>query len=496
MTKRPAGTLLGVELPARSAEPLHRQLYAAVKSAILDGRLRPGARLPSTRLAAEDLGVSRTTVLTAFDQLRAEGYLEPKVGSGTRVARAIPRDLRAATTRSGIRQAGRPAAPIARRSRVEDVPDLSFLGRTARPLRPGESEPTLFPTEQWSRLAARHWRRVIRSTEHSDSLGYRPLRAAISAHVAKLRAVRCEPEQVLIVCGAQQGLYLCAHALADPGDAVWMEDPGYPRARWAFRSAGLRVVPVPVDDDGLVVTAGRKACPSPRMIYTTPSFQCPTGVMLSLARRFELLALARQRRAWILEDDYFSEYRSGRKPVASLQSLDQEQQVIYLGNFSKNVVPSLRIGYVVLPPALVETFTRVRATLSRQPPGADQAILAEFISEGHLERHIRATQRLYREREQAMVDAISAHGLGLLATSPTGTGLYLVAWLREGLDDRAAARAAAAHGVDAIPLSEFAVKRPERQGLVLGYAAYDPVVIQRTVARLAAAMSTRETRRR
>jgi GntR family transcriptional regulator/MocR family aminotransferase len=295
---------------------------------------------------------------------------------------------------------------------------------------------------------------------------------------------------VLIVCGAQQALYLSAHALLDPGESVWMEDPGYPRARAAFLSAGLKVVPVPVDSEGLVVSAGKKLDPSPKLVFVTPSFQCPLGSMMSLSRRFELLELARGSNAWILEDDYFSEYRYGGAPTASLQSIDQNEQVIYIGNFSKSIAPSLRIGYLVLPPALVESFQRVRFTMSRQPPGVEQAMLAEFINEGHLERFLRVTLRTYRERQEALVDAIQVHGKGLLETSPTGTGMYLVAWLNPGVDDQAAARAAAAHGVDVIPLSTFCMKPPPRKGFVLGYSAYEGKLIGWAVKRLCAVLST------
>ena len=489
MGKRPSGSLLGVALPTHSDDPLHRQLYVAIKAAILDGRLRPGARLPSTRAAATELGLSRTTVIAAFDQLAAEGYLEARVGSGTRVASAVPRDLRTTVARERRESERVPDARIARRARVRDIPDLSFLGRSARPLRPGMTEPSLFPVELWSRLAARHWRRVLAGTDGSDSLGYRPLRVAISEHAARLRAVRCDPEQVLIVAGAQQALYLCGHALADAGDPVWMENPGYPRARWAFRSAGLRLVPVPVDGEGMVVAAGRRACPSPRLIYLTPSFQCPLGVTLSLERRFELLTIAKQRGSRIIEDDYLHEYRAGTAPVASLQSLDRDGSVIYIGNFSKSIVPSLRIGYLILPSSLVEPFVRLRATLSRQPPGAEQAMLAEFISAGHFERLVRASQRLYRERQEALVDAIWTEADGLLETLPEGTGMYLVAQLPPRMNDRDAARAVASRGVDAIPLSAFAMKRLSRGGLVLGYASYDPTTIRRSVQRLVAALS-------
>jgi GntR family transcriptional regulator/MocR family aminotransferase len=312
---------------------------------------------------------------------------------------------------------------ISRRANLDPFNDLSFLRSPSRPLRPGQPDLEIFPREVWSRLAAKHWRRANRDPEHIDSLGYRPLRRAVCDYVGRLRAVRSDPDHVLITCGAQQALYLSACVLLDPGESVWMEDPGYPRARAAFISAGLKVVPIPVDSEGLVVSAGMKAEPNPRLVFVTPSFQCPLGTMMSLARRFELLQVAKDKSAWIIEDDYFSEYRYGTGPVASLQSIDRDQRVIYIGNFSKSIAPSLRIGYIILPPALVDAFRDVRSTMSRQPPGVEQAILAEFISQGHLERHLRATLRVYRERQEALTAAIQESGRGLLETSPTGTGM-------------------------------------------------------------------------
>jgi GntR family transcriptional regulator / MocR family aminotransferase len=494
MGKRASGTLLEIDISFSAKIPLHRQLYLAVKTAILNGRLRSGVRLPSSRMIAEDLRLSRTTVLNALDQLSAEGYLEGKIGSGTRVASAVPGNLKElALTQARLSQS-RPKPRISRRARVRPNFDFSFLRTAARPLRPGQPEEALFPLHLWSRLAAKHWRRATRDPEHADSLGYRPLRQAICDYIGKLRAVRCEPDQVLIVGGAQQALYLCAHTLLDPGDAVWMEDPGYPRARAAFLSAGLRIIPVPVDSEGLVVSAGEKRHPAPRLVFVTPSFQCPLGSMMSLSRRFELLRFASRSKAWVLEDDHFSEYRYGTGPIASLQNLDRHEQVIYIGNFSKSIVPSLRIGYLVLPPALVEVFKMVRSSISRQPPGVDQVILAEFISEGHLEGHLRTTLRLYRERQEALVDAIGQQGHGILETAPSGTGMYLVAWLRPGVDDQAAARAAAAHGVDVIPLSAFSMRRLRRQGLVLGYSAYPVNRIRVAVEKLSEALSTMPAR--
>jgi GntR family transcriptional regulator/MocR family aminotransferase len=488
MPKRPAGSLLEVEINLSGKMPLHRQLYSALKDAILGGRLRPGARLPSTRVIAADLGVSRTTVLNAFDQLSAEGYLEGAVGSGTRVTSGIPGDLKELAQRAKVR-ASRGTPSIARRAEPQPSADLSFLRTSARPLRPGNPDDRLFPLELWSRLSAKHWRRATRDPEHADSLGYRPLRQAVCDYIAKLRAVRCEPDQVLILSGAQQAIYLCAHTLLNPGDIAWFEDPGYPRARAALLSAGLKVVAVPVDSEGLVVSVGRRKAPAPKLVFATPSFQCPLGSMMSLSRRFELLALASDTHAWILEDDYFCEYRYGSNPAASLQSLDRSERVIYIGNFSKSIVPSLRLGYLVLPPALVDVFKRVRQTMSRQPAGVDQAILAEFISEGHLERHVRATLRVYRERQDALMAALQVDASGLIDVSSGGTGMYLVGWLRRGLNDQAAARAAAADGVDTIPLSAFSMEPLERHGLVLGYSGYDESRIRAAVKRLAVTLS-------
>lgn len=487
--KKAAGTVLNIEVDSSADEPLHRRLYLAMKRAILDGGLHPGDRLPSTRMIARDFNLSRTTVLNAFDQLSAEGYLEGRTGSGTKVASYIPGDLAVqARGRLGAGQS-KSAPKISRRALLDPPSDLSFLGSPWRPLRPGQPELTLFPQEVWSRLAAKHWRRANRDPEHVDSLGYRPLRQAISDYVRRLRAVHSDPNQVLITCGAQQALYLAACTLLDPGESVWMEDPGYPRARAAFASAGLKVIPVPIDSEGLTVSAGKTREPNPKLVFTTPSFQCPLGTTMSLARRFELLQVANERNVWVLEDDYFSEYRYGTGPIPSLQSIDKNQRVIYIGNFSKSIAPSLRIGYVILPLALVDAFKNVRSTMSRQPPGVEQAVLSEFIMEGHLERHLRATLRVYRERQEALIAAIDRYGKGLLETSPTGTGMYLVAWLQPGVDDQAAARMAARHGVDATPLSSFYIRPRQRQGLVLGYSAYEPNSIRAATKQICAALS-------
>ena len=491
MSKRASDVILELPIDASTDVPLHRQVYAGIKELILSGRLRPGARLPASRALARDLGLSRTTILTAVDQLTLEGFTVGKIGSGTRVSSSVPTQRRRSSA-VAARSSRLESPPLSRRGRqlVSAVPRAKPATRPPVPLRPGYPAVDLLPLDSWARLTAKHWRSALETfTAHSDSLGYRPLREAICDHVWSTRAVRCEPDQVLVTAGAQHALSLCAQTFADGGESVWIEDPGYPRARAAFASAGLRLTPVPIDRDGLDVASGISADPDARLIYVTPSFQCPLGVTMSLARRFELLRHAAQKKAWIIEDDYFSEYRHGCDPVASLQSLDTNARVIYIGNFSKTVVPFLRIGFVIAPAGCIAALKRARIATSRQPPGVDQAALSEFIADGHLQRHIAATLRVYRERQETLVDALRRDAAGLLESSPAGTGMYLVAWLPPSLDDCLAVQAAAARNVDSVALSTFALRPLPRGALVLGYSGYEIGAIRRAVGQLAAALA-------
>jgi GntR family transcriptional regulator/MocR family aminotransferase len=487
--KRSRVVLLDTAVDRASKVPLQRQVYLGIRRLILAGRLKPGTRLPSTRLLANELSLARTTVLDAFGQLIFEGYLQGKIGSGTRVSSHIPHDVQtlAFVTEQSPVQSLRRKPRIARRTAPYA---LQRVTKPIRPLRPGLPDIETLPLDLWSRLTAKHWRRAASQFyDHADSLGYFPLRKAICDYVSGLRGVRCDADQVIITVGAQQALYLCAKTLLDPGESVWMEDPGYPRARMAFRSAQLRVVPVPVDSNGINSAAASKKFPAPQMIYVTPSFQCPLGYATNLERRFDLLRIAARNNTWILEDDYFSEFRYGASPIASLQSLDRNERVIYIGNFSKNIVPFLRIGFLVAPKSIVHLLRLARTSVSRQPPGIDQAALAEFIADGHFERHIRVTLQIYRERRQTLVDAIRQYGDGVLEVSDEGgVGMYLVAWLRAGVDDRSAAEIASAAGVDTVPLSNFALCKVGRAGLVLGYSGYPPQMIRKAAQRLCEAL--------
>jgi GntR family transcriptional regulator/MocR family aminotransferase len=492
--------------PAAPA-PLYRQLYDALRDAILGGRLAPGARLPATRALAAQLGVSRNTVVNAFEQLLAEGYISGRTGSGTYVAATLPDDLLTARAthipmpfgNAGVTRAGGAArAPSARGrslaatpvSAMSASPQEARTGSALRVFRHGLPALDEFPGAQWARLAARRWRRPPRELlGYGDPTGYAPLREALAAYLQASRAVRCTPEQVLIVSGSQQALDLAARVLLDPGDAAWIEDPGYVGARGALLSAGARVVPVPVDGDGLDVAAGIARCPGARLAYVSPSHQYPLGATLSLSRRLALLEWAARAGAWILEDDYDSEFRYAGRPLASLQGLDGEARVIYIGTFSKVLFPALRLGYVVAPPDLVDALAAARALADRHAPTLDQAVLADFIAEGHFARHIRRMRGLYAERQAALVAAARALD-GLLEVRPAEAGMHLMGWLPPGVDDDTAARAAAEHGVDALALSAHALERPARGGLLLGYAAFDAPALRAGVRRLGAALRT------
>jgi GntR family transcriptional regulator/MocR family aminotransferase len=484
---------------ASSPVPLHRQLYEQLREAILSRRLGPAVRFPSTRMLAAELGVSRNTVLNAYEQLLAEGYLEGRIGSGTYVARQLPDDLLCA--RAQAKETPRQYAAARRASRrgelvAQSVERPPYSGKPPRPFRSGRPDAREFPHELWAGLVARHWRHLTPALSgYGFSAGYEPLRRAIARYVGEARAVRCEPEQVIVVAGAQQGLDLTARVLLDAGDSVWFEEPGYVGARGAFMAAGARLVPVPVDREGLNVSAGVRLNESARMAYISPSHQYPLGVVMSLARRLELLDWAGRTGAWILEDDYDSEYRFVGRPLASLHGIDAGGSVIYLGTFSKVLLPTLRLAYLVVPATLVETFLAVRAMADHQSPIVEQMALAEFIAEGHFSRHIRRTRVLYAERQAALVSA-AGELEGLLELSPSDAGLQLMGWLPPGVDDRAAGRAACDHDVDAWPLSSFCMHPPERGGLLLGYSAWTPREIREGARKLAAALRTVVTPKR
>ncbi|HEY9285434.1 MAG TPA: PLP-dependent aminotransferase family protein [Pyrinomonadaceae bacterium] len=349
-----------------------------------------------------------------------------------------------------------------------------------------------FPAKLWGRLVARRARTFkpwLRTED--DGRGYRPLREAIAHYLGSSRGARCSADQLIIVSGVQQALDLLARLLLKRDDPVWMEDPGYFGATMAFSNVGAKIVPVPVDEQGLSVSAGVRACGRPRGMYLTPAHQFPLGMTMSLGRRMEVLRYASRVGAFVIEDDYDSEYRFEGRPVPALQSLDRGSNVILIGSFSKLLFPSLRLGYVVLPPSLVDYFLAFRLQTDFRSLGLDQAVLCDFIEGGHLGLHLRRMRELYAGRLAALIDGGRRHLKGLLEISDVRAGLYTAAFLKNGMSSRQAEAEAAAHGVEAAGLDRYTLKRPDPEGVLLGFAAFDEATIREGLARLAAALSRR-----
>lgn len=490
MDKRFTAVSLILGLESSSPVPLYAQLYVGLREAILGGRLRAGVRLPSTRLLSAELGVSRNTVMNAYDQLQSEGYLEGRVGYGTCVSSSLPDDLLQVRARGDEGSGSSSGRGLSKRGAMLSgtPPTVSDYQNRPRAFQPGLPALEEFPFRVWRNLYNKAWRRPARELlGYGDPAGYRPLREAISDHLCTSRAVRCSWEQVIVVNGSQQALDLSARLLLDPGDAAWMENPGYPGARAALAGAGARLIPVPVDEHGLDVSAGEAACPGARMAYVTPSHQYPLGATMSLRRRLDLLDWAKRSDAWILEDDYDSEFRYSGRPFEALQGLDAEGRVVYVGTFSKVLFPALRVGYLVVPQDLVDAFAAARELSDLHSPSIDQAVLANFIADGHFIRHVRRMRSLYAARQEALVHAASQKLSGGLEVSPAESGLHLVGWLPER-DDRLASRLAAGHGVETIPLSWYADGVSRHSGLMLGYAAVSEDEIREGTGRLAVAL--------
>jgi GntR family transcriptional regulator / MocR family aminotransferase len=479
-----------------SNAPLYQALYAHMRAAILSGELMGGMKLPSTRALAEELNISRNTVLNAYRQLLAEGYLEGRAGSGTFVAHVLPELLLAVPDSLTPKTAQRPqiesAGPVfSERAKAQiGASHPPSDGKLPLPFVPEAPALDVFPYQLWSRLVVRQARRMpVNNFTYQDSSGYRPLREAIAAHVAISRQVHCMPEQVMIVSGSQGALDLSARMLINAGDPVWIEDPGYSGARGAFLGAGAHIVPVPVDQEGMIVEIGIARAPGARLVYLTPSHQFPLGVTMSLSRRLALLDWAKRANAYILEDDYDSEFRFATRPLATLQGLAARDadRVIYIGTFSKVLFPSIRIGYMILPLPLVDSFLKVRRLIDIHSPMLEQVVLADFMIEGHFTRHLRRMRTLYAERRSALLEA--ARELPLEIDSPEA-GIHCVGWLAEGKDDLALVSKAADHDLNLTPISSFCLEPLPRKGLLLGYGGFNVQEIKDGVRRLGVLLSS------
>jgi len=468
-----------IQLRRHSPETLHDQLAGALRRLIETGDLAPGTRLPPTRSAAEALGVSRNVVVLAYEQLQLEGYLTARVGAGTWVPESLPAHLLSPgrPRGGGARQeAGGPARLSDRGRRMaEAAPEGLLDGGRPGLFRPGAVAAELFPARTWARLSGRVWRRDGPAlVPYGSPLGYRPLREQLTDHLARRRGVRCDPGRIVITTGSQHALNLLVQLLLDPGDSVGVEDPGYLGIRAALRFGGVEAVPVPVDADGLDVSDLEVRATAPRMLYTTPSHQYPLGVTLPLERRLRLIEWAGSEDAWIVEDDYDSEFRYESRPLPALQGLDREGRVLYVGTFSKVLAPSLRLGFVVLPMALVESFASSMASQLYHPSIPLQATLAEFMAEGHMERHLSRLRGHYAARWGALKEALDARLGSRLEVLPGAAGLHLTVVLDPDMDDREVARVAGERGLQAPPLSQFHLDGTKRPGLLLGFGGSEP----------------------
>jgi GntR family transcriptional regulator/MocR family aminotransferase len=475
MKRIPASFLPPIALDRHTKTPMYRQLYDWFRSAIIDGQMRPGQRVPSTRGLAAELKISRIPVLNAFEQLLAEGYFETFVGAGTCVAKSIPDDtlshpaVKAWKGHQEIVEKRGPRRMSRRGAALTHLPAQSWLDNLGA-FRVSLPALDHFPIGVWSKLVARHSRKPPRGImAYGDAMGYLPFREAVAEYLGAVRGVRCESSQILVTTGSQQALQISAQVLLNPKDRVCMEEPGYPGARQAFMTTGAHLIPVPVDDEGInvveLIRRGRDA----RAVYVTPSHQYPMGMTMSATRRMLLLNWAVRTGAWIIEDDYDSEYRFGSRPIASLQGLDTDGRVIYIGTFSKVMFPALRLGYVVVPKDLVPAFSAARDAADIFSSTLYQAVLTDFIREGHFARHIRRMRMLYMERRRALVNAIQIQMGGRTEVIGAEAGMHLVALLQRGINDVEVSRKAAHRGISAMPLSVCYSKTPTRGGLILGY---------------------------
>ena len=479
-------TVFPLSLPAPPpGENLYRWLYGELRAAILDGRLCPGARLPATRDLALAYNLSRATVVTAFDQLKSEGYVEGRSGSGTYVSEVLPEHL---LDVSGPYQPVRlphPRIPLSSYARrLQPIP-----ARASRPLRAFRAhQPALdlFPTDLWAQVAARRLRRVSASLlAGGEPLGYRPLREAVAEYLNASRGVKCIADQVLILSGAQEGLDRTARIVLNPGELVWMEEPGYPRADVVFQALGARIRRVPVDAEGLALEIGRSRWSAPRLVYVTPGHQFPLGVTMSLRRRLALLEWARRSGTLIFEDDYDSEYRYSGRPIPAMQGLDRSGVVIFTGSFSAVLFPGLRLGYLVVPREMVDIFATAASASTHHPPLLEQAILCDFISEGHFARHIRRMRELYAERLGVLLQCAKEKLGGVLEISSVEAGLQTAGWLKGNMRAERVTQLAAERNVEVIPLSRYVSGKSGPNGLILGFAAVPPRELRRGVDELA-----------
>jgi len=458
--------------------PLRQQVYLRLRTAIEQGTFAAGSKLPPSREHAKALGVARNTVLWALERLQVEGYVVARVGDGSYVAPDLAA-LRSPSPRKGA-AALLPATGLSQRGRLIAETALRWQPPTAAvsAFRIGTPAVDAFPFELWSRLERQLPARVRQDTaQYLAPAGHQPLREAIGQWLLVSRGIRCEPGQVMVTSGSQQAIDLIARLLLDPGDEVLVEDPGYLGIRSCLVGHGVAARPVPVDEQGLDIAAGAARWPAARMAVVTPTHQFPLGVHMGLARRLELLEWARKHKAWLVEDDYDGEFQYGPHRIPALCSLPHSERVLYVGTFSKTLHPGLRLGFIVLPVALVDAFSSAKSLSDRHSPGAVQEVLARFITEGHLLRHLRRMRELYQQRQSVMIESLRKASGGALQLAPAAQGMHLAHEVGSRVDDMRLSRRAAEVGVYLAPLSLYCVEA-RRRGWLFGYAGFDEVALR------------------
>jgi len=467
VNSRCAYALDNLQVDRNGDVPLHRQIYSAIRDYILDGRLGPDMSLPATRSLAQSLGVGRNTVVAAYDQLLAEGYLEARAGSRTWVARLLiqPTVPRRSATTGKARTLSRRGDVIASRAQPQRTPGKLNLY-------PGVPDTAAFPFSAWAGLIARNAKRRDDDIMGIHAFAGHPrLKQTVADYVSVARGIDCSAEQVIIVTGAQAGLDLAARILMDEGDTAWMEEPGYLGATSALVGCGARLAPLRVTPHGWRLND--PDLPRPRLIYVTPSCQWPFGTIMRMEERLQLLALADRHGAWIIEDDYDGEYRFRGRPVPALRGLDGTERVIYLGTFGKTLFSSLRLGFLVVPPELSEPFNRAVSVTGQFAPSLLQVTVADFIREGHFAAHLKRMRRLYARRQECFLDLSRRHLSEWLSVSENDSGMQLFGRFTVPFDDRKIAAAALRQGVNVQPVSINYYRDPPDHGLLLGYAALD-----------------------
>jgi GntR family transcriptional regulator / MocR family aminotransferase len=485
-------------LDEKSKFPLYRQIYETIRRSILSGEFHSGKQLQSSRVLAKQLGISRLTVINAYELLLAEGYLQSRNGAGTYVAEHLPEEF-LNTPRLELPKGATETAPrllnlskygenIRRESRVI----LRYNAATPPlPFQSGLAAIDEFPFDVWTKLVNKSYRTLARQAfGYGDPAGFAPLREAMATYLKSARAVDGAPEQVIITAGAQHAFDLIGKVFLEPRTKILVENPCYFGVKQAFQTFDAELVPVPVDEDGFNLSAVLKESQNARLAYVTPSHQFPLGQTMSLARRLQLLEWAKKADAWIVEDDYDSEFRYEGRPLPSLQGLSSGDagRVLYIGTFSKTIFPALKLGCLVVPRDLVEIFTAARAVSGSHSALIEQATLAEFISEGHFGRHMRRMRRLYENRQQVLVSEIKKHLTGIIEIENSISGMHVIGWLPEGVKDSAAVEKAAQFGIRTASVSALSLTPNKRNGLILGYTAINDKQIKNGVKQLAKAL--------